>query len=80
MRWSRIFGNPCLWAFLVADARNLPIQPSISYDPEMGVGGQGERSIRCVLALLTALSGSWPIHHVLRRSCVFRPFLQTAVF
>jgi hypothetical protein len=80
MRWSRICGNPCLWAFLVAEAWKLPLQPNISCDPEMGVGGQGGRSIRCVLALLTALSGPWPIHHVLRHSCVFRPFVQTAVF
>ena len=80
MGWNGVFESPCLWAFLVADAWKLALQPSINCDPEMGVGGKGGRSIRCVLALLTALSGPWPIHHVLRRSCVFRPFVQTAVF
>jgi hypothetical protein len=34
MRWSRICGNPCLWAFLVAEAWKPPLQPSIHLLPE----------------------------------------------
>ena len=34
MRWSGICGNPCLWAFLVADAWKLPLQPNIHLLPQ----------------------------------------------
>jgi hypothetical protein len=34
MGWNGVFGNPCLWAFLVADARKSPLQPNIHLLPQ----------------------------------------------
>ena len=34
MRWSGICGNPCLSAFLVADAWKSPLQPNIHLLPQ----------------------------------------------
>ena len=34
MGWNGVFGNPCLWTFLVAEAWRSPIQPNIHLLPE----------------------------------------------